>query len=265
MSEYLTVAELRAEYGDALAAKSDEDLQRRLDRLTAYLEDQLGHTCGRAIYVWSTTAAAVEVTATALIVAGDSYAFATYQTLDALVDAVNGGAGKAQALLLPQMRGDTPSTLLSMLPTTSCGGGYDKRVCLTTTAMYMRLSGNGETHLFLPLPLRSVNSVYEDGYAVSYTAEPGKSWLVRRPAGSCWRSGNGNIAVTYTPRWWGQPPAPLGGVVLEAFAAVSGLAPFESESFGGAYSYRRNAPPAQHWQTLLSGPAVRPYMVRFHP
>lgn len=264
MSEYLTVAELRAEYGEALADKSDEVLQRQLDRLTAYLENQLGHTCGRAIYVWSTAAAAVEVTATALIVAGDSYAFATYPMLNALVDAVN-GAGKAQALLLPQMRGDTPSPLLSTLTPTICGSGYDKRICLATTSMYVRLSGNGETHLFLPLPLRSVSSVYEDGFAVSYTAEPGKSWLVRQPAGSYWRSGHGNIEVFYTPRWWGQPPAPLGGVVLEAFAAVSGLAPLESESFGGAYSYRRNAPPAQHWQTLLSGPAVRPYMVRFHP
>lgn len=265
MNEYLTVAELRAEYGEMLADKSDEALQRQLDRLTVYLEDQLGHTCGRAIYVWSTAAAAVEVTATALIVAGDSYAFAAYPTLAVLVDAINGASKAYRALLLPQMRGDTPSALLSVLAATNCGAGYDKRVCLTTTAMYVRLSGNGETYLFLPLPLRSVSSVLENGCTVGCTVEPGKVWLIRQPAGSCWRSGHGNIAVTYTPCWWGQPPASLGGVVLEAFVVASGLAPLESESFGGTYSYRRNAPPAQHWQTLLSGPTVRPYMVRFQP
>ncbi len=261
---------VREAFGTLVEDKTDAALLRSGDVLGSFLADVLGHTFGCALHIQSTAADTVQVTDDAVSIGGetpDTYPFATYTTLADLVDAINAAGSSYSALLLPQMAGQTPSALLRPLAATVCGPTYDKRVCLWTTALYLQTSGTGETHLFLPLPLQRVVTLTENGSAVNYYAVSGKSWLERRPQGSRWSTRYpGNISVTYVPRWWGAPPAALTGLLLEAFASANGLTPLEAESFGGAaYSYRRSQAPAQHWQQILAGPAVRPYAVRFHP
>lgn len=266
----LTQSIVRETFGALVDDKTDAALLRSCDSLGSFLADVLGHTFGCAVHIGSTAAATVEITAAAVSIGGetpDTYPFATYTTLDDLVTAINAAGASYSATLLPQMAGQTPSTLLRPLAATVCGPTYDKRVCLWTTALYLQLSGTGETHLFLPLPVQRVSAVSENGSAVSYYATPGQTWLERRPQGSRWRTTYpGNIGVTYVPRGWGALPAALTGLLLDAFASANGLTPLEAESFGGAaYSYRRGQAAVQNWQQILAGPAVRPYAVRFHP
>lgn len=266
----LTQSIVREAFGALVDDKTDAALLRSCDALGSFLADVLGHTFGCALHIVSTAADAVEITATEVSIGGetpDVYPFATHTTLDALVAAINAAGASYSATLLPQVASQTPAILLRPMAATVCGPTYDKRVCAWTTAMYQQLSGTGETHLFLSLPLQQVNEVLEDGSPVSYYATPGKPWLQRRPQGSRWSTRYpGNISVTYVPRWWGAPPAALTGLLLEAFASANGLTPLESESFGGAaYSYRRGQAAVQNWQQILAGPAVRPYAVRFHP
>ncbi|GAB4565332.1 MAG: hypothetical protein Kow0047_15790 [Anaerolineae bacterium] len=266
--EYVTVSEIRDELGDEAAQLSDAAIVRRIDRLSGYLEEALGHAFGRALVARSSDDAhTVEVTDDLLIIGGDTYPFDDYPSLGALAAAVN-GAGEAYSLeLLTQVHPETPSELLKPLTATVCGGSYDRRVVLDVTAMYMRASGDGSSHLFLPLPLQSVAAVSEDGVelaATEYSAVPGDSWIVRK-YGS-WSTRNaGNIVVIYTPQWWNQPPAPVKAALLEAFQAASNLTPVVAESFGG-YSYRRvEARRASwSWQDILDL-AARRYAVRWHP
>ena len=174
--EYITVAALRAEYGEEIEDKTDAALQRQIDQMTVFLEDQLGHTFGRALVASSTATESVEITATKLIIGGDEYAFATYTTLYALVAAVN-AAGETYSLeLLPNIRGDTPTTLLGERAATTCGRDYEDRVVLCVSAMYCVLNGVCETKMFLPLPLAEIVAVTENGTALTttdYWAIPG--------------------------------------------------------------------------------------------
>lgn len=279
-TEYLTVDDVQLEFGDDVTDLTDAQIQTRIDRLVAQLEGMLGHTFGRAIIARSTATQTVQVTATAVIIGGDTYLFAAYATLGALVTAVNGAGESYRMELLPQVDGSTPSTLLAVMAATTCGPNANNRAVLCISALWLRLSGDGQSHLFLPYPLGSVTTVEENAAVLAntyYWATPGESWIVRKYcdclSGSCqhprghWsRRYPGNIEVTYVPQWWiGGPPASLQAALLEAFGSQAGVgsAGMESESFG-EYSYRRARAPVHSAQDIL-GNAARMYQRRYHP
>jgi hypothetical protein len=276
--EYLSVAAIRAEYGDDVTDSTDAALQRQIDQMVAYLEDQLGHTFGRSLIARSTSNDAVSVSATRLTIGGDEYLFATYPTLLSLVTAVNDAGDTYTLELLPQVRTDTPSTLLKTHALTLCGPDYENRVVLCQSAMYCVFNGRCQSHLFLPLSLASIVEVVQNGTALvatDYWAVPGESWIVRKVCGcgalACyhvhgvWSAAyHGNISVTFIPTIWGRVPASLSAQLLDAFSARGGLAPYQSENFGD-YSYKRHTAEVATWQELLGGSTVRPYVIRFHP
>jgi len=270
--EYLIVSEVRARFDDDINELDDEAVLRRIDNLVAYLEEQLGHGFGRALVATSTGDHTVLVTDVALTIGEDVYAFADYPTLAALVAAVDGAGADYQLEPLPHVRPDTPSTLLVTQPAVTCGPTYSNRVSLRLRGLYILASG-GRSHIFLPLPLSSITSVVENGVALDntyYWATPGESWLIRKrcsatcdptPRG-CWsKRYPNNIAVSYVPQWWGRAPAPLKGALLDAFAAMSGLSPLQSENFVGAYSYTRATAPTFSWQDYLGTATIRRYAI----
>jgi hypothetical protein len=281
--EYLTLADVRAEYGEDVAAFSDAQLQRRIDRLVADLEAKIGHTFGRALIARSTATENVQVTDTVLTIGGHSFDFVTYTTLYDLVAAVN-TAGHAFSLeLLAGVRPDTPSTLLSIHAATPCGPDAEDRAVLCLDALYCKLSGDRTSHLWLPLPLQAVTEVIESGVtltATAYWAVPGDSWLIRKacacvcaseicghPRGRWLASYPGNIEVTYVPQWWGRVPADLQGVLLDAFGAKlggGGAGDLIAENFG-EYSYRRGTARVDTWDEILGGAQVRRYATKFQP
>lgn len=264
--DYLSVAEVRDELGDLVEAMTDTAIRRRLDRLSAYMEDALGHAFGRALVVSSTAGDTVSVTDEALILGGDTYAFADHATLAALVDAANAAGASYSLSLLSVVAPDTPSALLKPTGATACGPTYADRVVLDLQAHWVRLTGDGTPFLFLPLPVREVVQVMEDGVALDssvYQVDPAAPWLERKVGRWSTRSA-GNIEVTYKPPWWGTAPPVVAQVLLEAFQAATGLTPITAERFGD-YSYQRKTPEARRWEDVLTGRALRPYTVRFHP
>ncbi|MCD6290039.1 MAG: hypothetical protein J7M34_05995 [Anaerolineae bacterium] len=268
--EYLTISEVRDELGEDVSSLTDAAIVRRLDRLSAYMEQTLGHTFGRALVARSSDEThTVEVTDDLLIIGGDTYPLDDYANLGVLVDAVNGAGAVYSLELLPRVHPETPTSLLKPMAVTACGGSYDRRAILDVEGLYLRVSGDGSTHLFLPLPLRSVTAVTEDGVELvegEYTTIPGECWIERHY--TTWSTRNpGNIVVIYVPELWNRVPWPVKAALLDALAAASNLTPVVAESFGGAYSYRRaEARTASwSWQDILGGPTLRPYAVRFHP
>lgn len=277
---YLTIADVRAEFGDSVAELTDAQIQRKLDRLAATLEDNLGHTFGRAAIIRSTGADNVAVTATKLTVGGDDYTFAAYGTLHALAAAVNAAGDTYSMEILPQVYAHTPCSLLNTLAATPCGPDYEDRVVLCLSALYYVASGDNTSHVFLPLPLRSITTVTENGLTIDsdgYWWRPGDPYIIKKlcacasttscnhPKGRWSNAYPYNIGVTYLPTWWGRVPQSLTGPMLEAFESQAGLGPMESESFAGQYSYRRaTRVVAPVWETLGGG-AVRQYAVSFMP
>jgi hypothetical protein len=276
--EYLTVADLRAEFGDALAADSDAVLLRRLDAISSHLETLLGQTFGRGLIAQSTATENVEVSADHLVIGGHTFSFVSYPTLDELIYAVNTAGHAFRLTRLPQVRSDTPSTLLSIHGAQSCGPTYDQRVVLCLDALYCKFSGKGQSHAFLPLNLASVVSVTENTLALTaldYWAVAGENWLIRKSCGclsacscgarSAWScSYPGNLEVTYVPEVWGQVPPVIANQLLESYRARYDLGALASESFG-EYKYTRSQPKAESWQNLLGGNGVRQYGVKFQP
>ena len=279
---YLTVADVRAAFGDDVAEMTDSQITRRIDQLVATLEDALGHTFGRALIASSTAADTLIVTEDTLTVGGDGYAFADYATLGALVAAVNGAGQDYSLELLPQVNPSTPSTYLKTLAATIIGADYEDRAVLCLSALWVQLSGGGTTHLFLPLPLQSVTAVTENATSLtsSYWAIAGENWLTRKccdclsdsycrhPRGRWSNSYPGNIAVAYVPMGWGRAPRSLSTMLLEAFGLQAGVGDgnLQSESFGGAYSYSRRKGSTQGgWQDALGGATVRQYAIKWQP
>jgi hypothetical protein len=275
--EYITVADARAEYGDDVTGMTDAAIQRRIDRLAVYLEDQLGHTFGRALIARSSGSETVSVSATALTIGGIPYLFATYPTLYELVTVVNAAGASYSLELLSNLRPDTPSALLKIHTGATCGPDYEDRVVLCVSAMFCRLTGKRESHLFLPLPLTVVNTVVEDLIALTtadYWAIPGDAWLIRKACGCSCACGHaygrwsacspGNIGVSFAPRYWGHAPGSLLAYLLDAFGSQAGVAPFESESFGD-YKYSRGSAKVSTWSEILGSGSVRQYAIKFQP
>lgn len=270
--ELATVADVRARFGTDTDELTDAGIRADLDRMQSSLEAALGHGFGRVAWLWAMTTVQVQITATKLTIAGTDYAFATYTTLaDLALALVNAGYYME---LAPHVRPDTPSTLLRTLALSTCGPTIDKRVALTTSALYYRATG-GESHLFLPLPVASVVSVVETGTTLTssnYWTQLGQPWLIRK---ACACSGDDcfhntgrwkgtypdNVIVTYTPMWWGTPPAAAGAVLLDAFGAARGFTLMQSEDFL-SYSYTRSIPEALRWEQIVAGAGLRPYQVR---
>jgi len=274
--EYLTVEAVRAEYDEDVEDRTDAALQRQIDQMSAYLEDQIGHTFGRALIARSIGNDQVLVTANNLQIGGDTYTFVDYPTLFSLVTAVNLASADYQLELFPQVRGDTPSTLLKTHTLTACGPDYVNRVVLCISAMFTLRSG-GQSHCFLPLDLAIVNSVGENGTLLSasdYYAVPGESWIIRRSCGcdvfTCGHHGRwscaypGNIGVIFMPVLWAGVPGSISAAMLDAFSARAGLSPYQSEQFGD-YSYKRLQSIVPTWQDQLGGSSVRRYSVKFQP
>lgn len=278
--EYVSIAAVRDEFGDDVVDMTDAAIQRKIDRLSAYLEDQLGHTFGRAMVARSTSATdTVEVTAAALVIGGHTYDFATYTTLAALEAAINGAGHEFSVELLPKVNPGTPSDCLATHVATACGDGAEDRVLLCLSRMYLNLSGSGESHLFLPLPLASVTEVVENAAtlaATAYWAVPGDAWLIRKlctcnttdcvhPRGTWSARYPGNITLEYTPQaWLGGVPSSVSAAMLEAFESLANVGPFESENFG-EYSYKRGTRQVNGWRDVLGSGALRMYGMRYHP
>lgn len=276
--EYLTVAEVRSEFGDDVAEMSDAQIQRRIDDLAALLEDNLGHSFGRALMVFGGASDTVTVAEDMVALSGDGFAFADFPTLGELAAAINAAGADYSADLLPTVSPATPSSLLAQRAETAVGPDYDDRAVLCLSALYVSCHGDGTSHVFLPLPVGRVVQVLENGsVTTAYWSRAGEPWLIKKACGcsgdsSCshargrWSGAYpANVLVTYVPASWsGRLPAALRRALLEAFegqAAVGGA--LQSESFGGEYSYSQRAGLRQGtWQDALSGAAVRQYAVR---
>lgn len=281
-TEYVTVADLRAEFGDDVAELTDAQIQRKIDSLVALLEENLGHSFGRALLVSSTDADAVIVTSTMLVIGGDAFTFEDYPSLAELAAAANAAGGSYSVEVLPQVNTATPSDLLAQRSSVACGPDYDDRVILCLSAMYVSCHGEGQTHLFLPLPVASMVEVTENGTEIEstgYWVKAGEPWLIKKLCGcssstSCYhprgRWSNAypaNVLVTYVPQWWNKPPATLKRALIEAFETQAGIGgALQSESFGGAYSYSRRADARRGtWQDALGGASVRQFAIRYMP
>lgn len=276
--EWVTVDNVREEFGADVASQSDAQILRKLDRLAASLTEALGHGFGRALLATSTAADGVAVTATVLSIGGVDYAFATYPTLGSLVTAVNAAGGSYSIELWPTVNANTPSTLLALKSVAACGPTYDHRQVLCMTGLWVQASGDYTSHLFLPLSLTSVSAVTEDAAALLatyYWAVPGDTWLIRKacscitnacrhPSGRWPATYPGNLTVSYVPQNWGNFPGSLRQILLDGFATQGGLTAVQSESFG-EYSYSRGAARVDTWQDTLSGSGVRRYATRFQP
>ncbi len=134
--------------------------------------------------------------------------------------------------------------------------------------------------MFLPLPLRSVSAVVEDGVTLTtsqYYTPAGKTWLIRK-ACACATCACGvhaigwanltfeGVQIVYRPAWWGLRLPALQTALLEAFKVDLGIAPssLESERFG-QYSYSNRAPEALTYRDILGGGMLRAYAVALRP
>jgi hypothetical protein len=272
--EWVTVAEARARYGDDIEDITDADLRRELDNMTAALEDMLGHGFGRAAIISSTAADNVEVTAAALIVGGDTYTLADYDTLLELEVAVNAGGGDYQMELLGGVRPDMPTSFLRVLAATPCGPTYDLRQILSVSHTYHKATG-GESHIFLPLPLYSVNSVTETGTVLAttaYWAPVGKPYVIKKycscvsdecqhPRGRWKQTYPDNVIIIYRPVYWLRIPASFAAAVLHAFGIARDIGGYTSESFL-SYSYSRKGQGEMTWQQAFSMAGLERYQVK---
>lgn len=279
---YATIAQIQSAYGEDVADWTDGQIQLRIDQMASELEDQLGHTFGRAVMATSTTTDTVQVTALGVVIGGDTYLFADYATLGALVAAVN-LAGESYSLeLLPQINPSTPSTLLSVAGAATCGPDYEDRVILCISDLWIQTSGGG-SKVFLPLPIYSMTTVEENGTEVTSSymwALAGETWITRKccacsnscvhPAGRWSMRYPGNIEITYVPVAWGKPPASLKSALVQAFGMRWNVGDenIKSESFGGAYSYTKSSggtTSAQSWTDVLGGATIRRWAIQYQP
>lgn len=286
--DYLTVTQVRNQYGEDVADWTDAQIQFYIDQMASELEDQLGHTFGRAVVVNSTDPThTVEVTALALIVGGDTYDFATYPTLGTLVASANAAIAAYELELLPQISPSTPSDLLFVVGANGCGPDPEDRVVLCIEDLWVQVNG-GSSKVFLPLPIYSVTGVTENGTALTSAymwAIAGQTWITRKCC-SCTNVGEcihpvgrwsgrypANIEVTYRPIAWLHPPASLKQAIAMAFGMRWNVGDenIKSESFGGAYSYTKgsgsgsSSSAASSWVDVIGGATIRRWSIQYQP
>lgn len=254
--EPLTVTELKTliDEGDW----TDSALQIILDGAVDFLFSLLGHSFGRAIRIYhdegeGATAVTVEVTGTGIVLVitgGDNadtytYLFADYPDM---VDMVDGIEQEDVGFIVTLVEGMSPteeSENLHVRAAIGCLGLSNRRI-LCISHVTETMDGRGESHIFTTLPLRSVDSVVQDGTEVTdywdkqggwliykycvgsqyewYTRD---SWSTRQPC---------NITVRYVPLWLRIPG--FLKLILRAmcqFTIASGA--MKSESIGD-YSYQ---------------------------
>jgi hypothetical protein len=272
--EWVTVTEARARYGEDIEDVADADLRRELDQITAAIEDLLGHAFGRAAIVSSTAAETVEVTAVALIIGVDTYTLADYDTLLELEVDVNATAGDHEMELLAGVNPSMPTSFLRVMAAATCGPTYDLRQVLSVSHSYYQTTG-GESHVFLPLALYSVNSIAESGTVLAstnYWAQVGKPYVIKKycecsgtgcehPIGRWKATYPGNMIVIYRPVYWLRIPGSLQAAVMNAFGIARDLGGFTGEKFL-SYSYTRSGQPSMTWQQSLSLLGLDKYQVK---
>jgi len=115
------------------------------------------------------------------------------------------------------------------------------------------LCGNGESRIFLRMPIASITSVTEDDIALT----EGTDFIAKRPLGilirmgcagsaysayvtSCWsvRLPN-NITVVYLPTWFSARPAAMVSAIGALMKMAIATSPYQSEKIGD-YSYVMN-------------------------
>jgi hypothetical protein len=273
--EYLTVAEVRDQFATEAAELSDVAVRHTIDQHSEYMEKSLGHAFGRALYVTSGQAYDVEITAQAVVFtlaeATTTYTFVDYPTLGELADAVNDADADYSIQLLGTVDDRTPCTYLKPLAKAACGPTYASRRVADTKYMYYVATGRHTRRVFLPLNIRDIQSVTENGVLLDptyYSFRRGESWIERGSCycGSHWSAySQDNIFVGFRPTLWGAAPGVVRAKLLYAFETVNGLDLMQSESFIG-YSYTRGSTtPDETWQAALSGYDLRPYAIQFSP
>lgn len=271
--DYITLAEVKSIV--PVGALTDAAVTMLLWGAMDWLDKNiLGHTFNRAVRIYednadsatatvAVTAAAVVVTITGGANAGVyAYTFAAYAKLYQLVDAINAEGAGVHATMLGQFTSwmaHVPSNDLTAFTAESIKGMTNWQI-LCLTQLTLCLDGSGEAYLFLPLRPAVVNSVIEDGTALTegtdfYTKRDG--YLIRAgEAGcnstslacgaplacscylpGCWSCRTPcNVTVAYRPREWipetGLITAALKGW-LNVIITSSGK---ESEKIG-RYSY----------------------------
>jgi len=261
----------------AAAGFSDECIRYIMDAGLDFVFAYIGHGFGQALRIWNDdsltnlTLARVAVDSAGLKLrtkatgydATDTLSLTTYTLLGDLVAAINAledGSGNSLGWNAAVVGGmdDQPSAQLTHIPWTSVmksdntAAGYEYRLTLCLDDYAETLDGNGESHLFLRLPIRVVSAVTEDGSSLTENTHywvKKEGWLIRMGAvGSqyCKYSRGrwsvyspNNICVRYTPRWWGLRPA-------QVMLAIQGLAlltftdtGFQAERMGD-YSYEKD-------------------------
>lgn len=264
-------------------AWTDTALQLILDGATDFLFGLLGHSFGRAIRIYhdesvDATAATVEVTATQIIltITGGAnaalspyeYTLATYDEMVEIVDAIEQADVGFVVTLVEGMRVNEKSENLHTRDATSCFGLSNRQVlCIQYTTD--TLDGLNEPYIFTSLPIRSVESVTQDGTAVTdywtkthgylvYKYAVGSKyckysvdlWSVKTPC---------NIVVKYVPLWLRIP-----GVMKLALRALCmdtiEWSTYKSEAIGD-YRYSKNG-----WSVIGPWwPILADYMISFSP
>jgi len=264
--EYLTVDDLRDEFGEDIEVVSDGSLQRLIDGLTDAVEDKLGHGFGRALRIWSRVDEQLRAYSDRISIGLDGFGYDDYPTLGDLIDVISDGTREIE--LLGHTSADQPSDHLKTLESVDIGTSYDKRVTLSLKSWQTTTYGKGETHIFLPLNIREVVEILENGVLVSsdyyyYT----KSWVVKKRCSGCsgyWSPCNcatGNIVVDFKPSCWGSIPAVARSYLLDILRERLGTAPMEHESFID-YAYTRHgtgAAAAAEDTTVSLSSALRRY------
>lgn len=187
-TEPLTVTELKTLIDEG--SWTDSALQLILDGATDFLFSLLGHSFGRAIRVHHSeeedaTAATVEVTGTGivLVITGGANA-GTYTFLFAdfpdMVDMVDGIEQEDVGYIVTLVEGMSPTeatTNLHVRAVTGCLGLTNRQI-LCISHITETMDGRGESHIFTTLPLRSVDSVVQDGTVVTDYWDKQGGWLI---------------------------------------------------------------------------------------
>lgn len=262
---------------DAAGSFSDECIRYIADAALDYIGAYLGHLFGQALRVWnmdsltSLTIARVAIDSQGLKLRtkateyddADILDLTTYETLGELAAAINalvtsGGVSLGWNAVVVGNMDDQPSSRLAQFGWTSVmnsgntEAGYEYRLALCADDYTETADGNGESHLFLRMPIRSVSAVTEDGSSLIENTNywvKNEGWVIRMGAvGSQYckysrgrwsvRSPN-NVCIRYVPRWWGIRPAQvlmaIQGLAMLAFTESG----FEEERIGD-YSYVKN-------------------------
>lgn len=290
--DFLTLSEIQelssSTYSDSLTMKL-------YDSTADFISQYLGHSFGQGMRIWhdgtgatlATFTWTVAVTSTGIILSTTNPAssttllFATYPTLREMAHAIqslSGGTSDVlsgwEAAVAFEKYTELSSSFLSVVTEVQAaialgntGYAYRKVFCLDTFCE--TLSGNGESRLFLRMPIASISSVTEDGIALTagtdYWAKNHLGVLIRAgSAGCCYVGGcryttgcwsmrqPNNVTVVYSPTWFSIRPMAIVSAIHGLMVLAMSTSGYQSERIGD-YSYAKDGASALMWlQTLES-------------